>query len=735
MNERVAVGPTVLLLGNPNVGKTSIFNALTGESAKVGNYPGLTIERRVGWLKSGSEGQRIRVVDSPGTYSLSARSGEEQIAMRAALGLDDSPPDLALVILDSGQLSRCLYLGLELVELRLPVLFVLNMADEAPGLDVARLEALIGVPCQATSARSGQGVSELGKRIADLLQAKAPSYPKLRAEYPPAVIHALDAIAQTVPEAWLGPLHSVERMRALALWALGSVDEEDELQGIPGALREAVGEARRTRGESEQAPIDFDGLVVTARYRAIDELLSKLVVPEAKARRALSERVDRIVLHPVWGAFSFGILLLLAFQALFVWADPFIQLIERAVLALQDLSKATLPAGVLRDLLVEGVIGGVGNVLVFLPQICLLFLLIGLLEDSGYMARVAYLMDRVMKSLGLHGRAFVPMFSGFACAVPAILSTRTLERERDRILTMLVVPLMTCSARLPIYSLVIAALFPPESSRLPVQGLLLLSIYLFSMLTTLLAAWVLGRIAVRGKPVPLLLELPPYRLPRLKATLKMVVRRGQDFVTQAGGTILVATICLWALLSFPKPSGPCLTTTKTLSESSERASVEPPHPSAPKPSSASPAGAETVCLTPIAQSYGGRIGRALEPALAPLGFDWKIGTAILGAFAAREVFVSTLALVYGVDSDDQELPLRERIQKERYPDGRPVYTPLVGLSLMVFFALACQCMSTLAVIRRETGSFRYPILVFGYMTILAYGASFVVFQTGRMLGF
>jgi len=718
MNDRVEVSPTVLLLGNPNVGKTSIFNALTGESAKVGNYPGLTIERRLGWLEGSASGPRIRVVDSPGTYSLSARSAEEQITIRAVLGLDDSPPDLAVVVLDSGQLARCLYLGLELLELRIPAVFVLNMADEAPGLDTERLEALLGVPCLSTSARSGLGLSELREAIRTIFAKKEALYPKLRAEYPSSVVRALDSIAHALPEPWLRHGRSVERLRALALWALGSIDDEDELEGIPETLRKTITQTRNSPMEGEESPLDFDGIVVTARYAAIDLLLSQLQLPQAKRRRELSERIDRVVLHPLLGALSFGGLLLMGFQALFVWSDPLIQLIEQAVLALQELVTTTLPEGVLRDLLAEGVIGGVGNVLVFLPQICLLFLLIGLLEDSGYMARVAYLMDRVMKSLGLHGRAFVPMFSGFACAVPAILSTRTLERQRDRLLTMLVVPLMTCSARLPIYSLVIAALFPPSSSRWPIQGLLLLGIYLFSMATTLLAAWVLGKVAVRGKSVPLLLELPPYRLPRLKPTLKMVLRRGQDFVTQAGGTILVATICLWALLSFPKPSEPC-----------------PPSGADPSGQVAAQSSASPPCLTPIAQSYGGRIGRAIEPVLAPLGFDWKIGTGILGAFAAREVFVSTMALVYGVDDEENELPLRERIQKERYPDGKPVYTPLVGLSLMVFFALAAQCMSTLAVIRRETRSYRYPLLVFGYMTALAYGASFIVFQTGRLLGF
>jgi ferrous iron transport protein B len=705
----------VLVLGNPNVGKTSIFNALTGGTARVGNYPGLTVERKTGVLLD--EKQKplpILLVDTPGTYSLSARSKEEQITMRAVLGLDEQRPDLAVVVLDSGQLSRCLYLALELIELRLPLLFVFNMADEARGLDTTRLEGLLGVPCESTSAVTGEGLEVVRARIQTLLSERRPELPKLQPAYPIELIKTVDVVAGELPSAWLSQAKSVEERRALALWALGSVDTDDELADIPEGLRAAVLQARST-------PADLDTIVVEARYSAIDLLLSQLTVPKAKARRELAERVDSILLHPLWGTLSLGVVLLVGFQCLFVWSEPAIELIEQLVIGAQGVIVSALPSGVARDLLAQGVVGGVGNVLVFLPQICLLFLLIGLLEDSGYMARIAYLMDRIMKSLGLHGRAFVPMVSGFACAVPAILSTRTLERERDRVLTMLVVPLMTCSARLPVYSLVIAALFPEARFGSPVQGLLLLGIYVFSLLTTLVAAWVLGRTVVRGKSVPLLLELPPYRRPRLFTTFRVVLNKAREFMAQAGGTILVATVVLWALLAFPKPTGPvperCL---------AERAAATAPANDVE----------DEACLTPIAQSYGGRIGRAIEPALRPLGFDWKIGTGILGAFAAREVFVSTLALVYGIDEEaGTDQPLRERIKNEKYPDGRPVFTPLVGLSLMVFFALASQCMSTLAVIYRETRSWRYPVLVFTYMTLLAYGASFTVFQTGRWLGF
>jgi ferrous iron transport protein B len=354
----------------------------------------------------------------------------------------------------------------------------------------------------------------------------------------------------------------------------------------------------------------------------------------------------------------------------------------------------------------------VGNVIVFLPQILLLSLFIGLLEDSGYMARVAFLMDRVLKALGLHGRAFVPMLSGFACAVPAVLATRTMERQRDRTLTMLVIPLMTCSARLPVYTLVIATLFPPSNlfGWVPVQGLLMVAMYVFAIVTTLLVALILGRTVVKARRIPLILELPPYRLPSPSVTIRTLIERASVFLREAGTVILACTVVLWALLAFPREA-------------------LPPEPGAGKTESAATA------APAIERSYAGRLGKAIEPVFEPLGFDWKLDIGIIGAFAAREVFVSTLGLVYGVeDADETATPLRDKLRAETV-GGKPRYTPLVGLSLMVFFALACQCMSTLAVVKRETRSYRWPAFLFAYMTVLAYAASFVVYQGGKLLGF
>jgi ferrous iron transport protein B len=438
-----------------------------------------------------------------------------------------------------------------------------------------------------------------------------------------------------------------------------------------------------------------------------------------------------VLLHPVLGFAIFLGMMTVVFQALFTWSGPGIDLIEGAFGWLAASAEAVLPAGFARDLLTEGVITGVGSVVVFLPQILLLFLFIGLLEDSGYMARVAFLMDRVMRSAGLNGRAFVPMMSSFACAIPAILATRTMERQRDRFLTMMVIPLMTCSARLPVYTLIIGALFPVEDwLGLPLQGLLMAAMYLFSTLIALLAAAVLSRTLFTGPSVPLLLELPPYRRPQLGAVLRMMWQRSALFLKEAGGVILVCTIGLWLLLSFPASTPGSAERMEARAQA--EASLSGEALAAAQSDLDNQESAEQ-----LQNSYAGRLGRAIEPVIEPLGFDWKIGVGLIGAFAAREVFVSTMGLVYGLseDVDKETATLREKIRTARRDDGSLVYTPLAGLSLLVFIALACQCMSTLAAVRRETATYRWPLFMFVYMTALAWGASFVVFQGGRLLGF
>lgn len=708
MSAKAGERPLVLLVGNPNTGKTTLFNRLTGQNARIGNYPGVTVERRSGMSRLDGNRQ-AEVVDLPGTYSLSARSAEEQIALWAVLGHGAFPkPDLCVFVADATQLARNLYLAVQLAELGLPLVVALNMIDEAGDNppNTAAISELLGVPCVALSARRGSGMSELLATMERALVERP--VPRLSIAYSAELLADAERLGQALPLELREP---PSRARAVSLWALTSLDEDDELTDIDPELRRSTLAIRAASGR------DLDHEVIAARYAFIDQHLPELYrrLDRHPKKRQLSERADRLLLHPVWGFALFVAVMLVVFQSLFSWSDPFISLIEGAFGWVNAAVEGALPPGIFRDFLTQGLISGVGNVLVFLPQILMLFFFVGLLEDSGYMARVAYLMDRIMRSLGLHGRAFVPMLSGFACAVPAILATRTMERQRDRLLTMLVIPLMTCSARLPVYTLIIAALFPPSrvAGVLPVQGLMMVGMYLFATVITLLAAGVLGRTVVKGRRVPLILELPPYRVPSLTGTLKMMGERAATFLKEAGTVILACTVALWVLLSFPR--------------------ADPPTAGEPAGSNAA---AQVSAPSPIAESYGGRLGHAIEPVLKPLGFDWKIGVGLIGAFAAREVFVATLGLVYGIDdTGDDGAPLRERLRSEKGADGKPAYTPLMGLSLLVFFAISCQCMSTLATVKRETKTYRWPAFMFAYMTGLAYVLSLAVYQIGRALGF
>lgn len=713
----------IALAGNPNTGKTTLFNRLTGARAKVGNYPGVTVDRHFGEIQLEQSG-RAELQDVPGTYSLSARSAEEQLALYAIAGIPPlERPDLVVVVLDATQLERNLYLALQVIELGLPVLLALNMFDrlepEQLRIDPKALSKTLGVPAVGLCAQTGLGMGELLSAMDDALarpesaRAGAPWLPQGE-----QIDADLKAIAKCIPAAWLPQEWKAEdqnRKHALALWALLSIDENDELEGIPPDLRQCVLD-RRSAATADNREIDKE--VIRARYEWIEAAVPSFMVESGDAGQSWTDRVDRILLHPALG---FGIFLLLmgvVFQSLFTWADPAIGWIEDIVGSVGGFVESQLPAGLFSELIVSGVIEGVGSVLVFLPQILLLFFFIGLMEDTGYIARVAFIMDRLMKLLGLHGRAFVPMLSGYACAVPAILGTRTMERRRDRMLTMMVVPLMTCSARLPVYGLLIAALVPPGDNRSFTQGLLMVAMYLFSTVIAFIAAAVLGRTLFKGPKVPLLLEMPPYRRPHFASVLRMMLQKSSVFVREAGTVIMACTIIMWALLSFPRQ---------------DQAGAA----SSPAVQSEQVADAESLSGLQLRQSYAGRIGRWMEPTIEPLGFDWKIGIGLIGAFAAREVFVSTLAIVYDLseDEDENSLALRDKIRNERRSDGSKLYTPLVCLSLMVFFALACQCMSTLAVVKRETNSYRWPAFMFAYMTVLAWVASFIVYQGGKLIGF
>lgn len=728
--------PTIVIAGNPNTGKSTVFNQLTGGRARIGNYPGITVERSIGKILLPG-GRLASVQDSPGTYSLAARSSEELLALEAIAGIEPLPrPDLVVVTVDASQLSRNLYLVLQIIEMRVPVIVALNMTDtlEKSGqqIDVGILGRELGVPVVPMMARSGRGLGDLVGAIMRVLQEPALALPGWRWKPDSGALHDdMQAVAATIPESW--HQNCDDRRQALALWALLSIDTEHHLAGVPDTMRQGAASCRLA---AESAGRDPDREIIEGRYQWIDSCVSRCLREDPR-RLSATDRVDRVLLHPALGLVLFVVMMTIVFQALFTGADPLIGLIESGVSWIGGKVGMAMGPGLLTDFLVNGVIDGVGAFVVFLPQILMLFLFIGLMEDSGYMARVAVLMDRVMKSMGLHGRAFVPMLSGYACAVPAIMATRTMERRRDRLLTMMALPLMTCSARLPVYGLLIAAMVPPWQEAGFVQGLLMSFMYLFGTAMALIVTWVLSKTMLRGSYIPLVIEMPPYRLPHWPSVWRMVLRRVSDFMKTAGTIILIGSIIIWALLSFPRDpqlEAPFDQQQQAIEQQLSQ-SVSPTDQAALTEQLARVEAERAGAMT--RHSYAGRLGHAIEPLIEPLGFDWKIGVGIISAFAAREVFVSTMGVVFGIGEDvnEESRDLRSKMWSDRWPDGRQVFTPLVCLSLMVFFALACQCMSTLAVVRRETGGWAWPAFMFAYMTVLAWGASFLVFQTGRLLGY
>ncbi len=728
----------IALIGNPNAGKSTLFNALTNGQAQVGNFAGTTVSLTTGRLVGGEDS--VEVLDLPGTYSLAASRPDEAVAIDALLGIGSERPDGVVVVLDAPRMLRSSYLLLQVLELSRPTLVVVNLLDEAEAqgmrVDLARMAEELGVPVVGTVARAGRGLPELRDAIRALAAEPGDCVGRSPHAWSDEVAGWVDELSHELPEPFATQAApGTDEAHAVARWLLLSADEDGHLHDDPEPIPAVV----RVREAAAARDHDLQAELIASRYAWIDVhapgWFASSGRPASTPPAMLdTERLDRVALHPVFGSLLFLGIMALTFAALFSWADPLIGLVETAVGYVQrgvtagfDPVIASAPGvasglEIVRDLVVDGILGGVGAVIVFLPQVGLLFLFLALLEDSGYLARAAHLADRVLRAAGLPGRAFVPLLSGYACAVPAILATRTLPRFRDRLLTMMVIPLTSCSARLPVYTLLIAALFPATLwGPVPLRPVALAGMYLFSTLVAVGAAVVLGRTVFASDAEPELIELPPYRWPNPRVVVRTVVTRCVDFLREAGGIILIATVALWALLAFPR--------------------YEPADVLSPAEIQvAQQSGQDLDALAApriLERSLGGRLGQAIEPVIEPLGYDWKIGIGLIGAFAAREVFVATMGVVYGVGADvDEESPaLRDRIRNARHADGSPVYTPLTALSIMVFFALSLQCLSTIAVLRKESGSWGWTAFTFAYMTALAYGASFVVVQVGRALGF
>lgn len=698
--------------GNPNVGKTSLFNRLTGARHRVGNHPGVTVETRLGRLQPAGDVD-VELVDLPGTYVLTPDSEDERIAYRVVAGrAPECKVDGVLVVVDATNLARNLYFLHQLLELSVPCVVALNMIDaaEQSGLEVdaCALARALGCPVVATSAESGRGLEALTRLLAGTqLSAEVESYvggwradaPKIRGGLDVEV--CLEALA-TAP----GPEKSIDSARGRWLISAAVAGRALEHDSTP-AERDALAQLT-----PEQLQAAARALTI-ARYVEVDRVVEDLGLvakvdqgPSFTERlMARSEIIDKVVTHSVAGPLLFCLVMATLFEAMFTWAGPLVDGIGDGMAWLGSGAAAALGEGTLADLVNEGLIAGVGNVLVFVPQIALLFLFLGILEDSGYMARAAFLIDRIMRRAGLSGRSFVPLLSGYGCAIPALMSTRTIPRFRDRLVTMLMVPFMSCSARLPVYALIIAAFFDADR---PVWGpfqlgaLILLGMYLLSTLTALLVGALYRKVLLPGPTPPFVLEMPPYRWPRPVTVLRHAFDQTMAFIKGAGSIILALTIVLWAALSFPRVDPLTL-----------------------------PAGE-----TAIEHSVAGTLGKALEPVWTPMGQDWRMGIGIIGSFAAREVMVSTLGLVYGIEGvDEDEGPLRDKLSSAVDPaTGQPRHTALSGLALMVFFAFAAQCMSTQAALKRETGGWRWPLFSFVSMSAIAYSAALLVFQVGRAMG-
>ena len=712
----------VALAGNPNAGKTSLFNALTGLRQKVANYPGVTVERKEGLWTLEAEQTPARLVDLPGLYSLDAASIDEEIARDIITGrMAEVPaPDVVVAVVDATNLERNLYLVTQLIEAGRPLVVALSMVDMAERskleIDAGKLSNSLGVPVVPVTAKTKRGLEELGRAVLEAVGSPPPC-----------------ALWRLSPEA---------EAEVRRLYAAGAASREGALRDLysdalpdDSELREAVEGARARLSDSDpqwwQEPL-------TARYRWIEGVTAGAVRGARDARPNSTERIDRFVTHKFFGPVLLLLVMAVVFQAIFSWATLPMDLIDRAFGALGEAVRAQMPAGLLTDLVVDGVIAGVGGVLVFLPQILLLFFFIALLEDSGYMSRAAFLVDRLMRGVGLHGKAFMPLLSSFACAIPGIMATRTIENPKDRLATILIAPFMSCSARLPVYTLMIAAFFTDVKllGFIPVGVLLMLSMYLLGIVVAIVVAWILKHTILKSPPPPLVLELPPYRVPNFLNVLHTMRTRSWLFVKRAGTVILTISILLWALMTFPRSA------VKPVPDAQEGAAVQAMRETGveakgePAPETAKTEGDTSDEGLQLEQSYAGRLGRVLEPVIEPLGFDWKMGIGLVSSFAARETIVSTLSIVYNVgkDAGADSPSLIEAVRNAKRPDGSPAWTPLVAVSMMVFFVLACQCMSTVAVVRRETNSWRWPLFMVAYMLVVAYVASFVTYQGGKLLG-
>lgn len=694
----------VALAGKPNSGKSSLFNQLTGLNQKIGNFPGITVDKRTG-LCHLSDQVQAEIIDLPGIYSLYPRTLDEKIV--AEIFADQHGPhypDCVVLVADATNLKNCMLLLTQLMDLRLPTVLALNMMDLAAqsgqSIDVQELSASLDVPVVMINARTGQGIQDLKKILAGPVKASSKPVFQIDEEIKPLVAQIRSRFRLTTDYEAYQYLQQTENLIFL------SQADRDFITQLAKA--------------EKFFPHKYQGAETVTRYGFIQDLLTKVTLKTSDPEwKKFSHRIDRVLTHKVWGYLIFLSVLFLIFQAIFAWAQIPMDFIDNSFAGLSNSLDRLFPEGPLFDLITQGIIPGIGGIVIFIPQIAILFACISILEESGYMARVVFLMDKIMRQFGLNGKSVVPLISGMACAIPAIMATRTIENWKDRLITIFVTPFMSCSARLPVFTILVALIIPEDKlfGFFNYQGLVLMGLYLLGFFAAIISAFILQFIIKTEERSYLIMEMPTYRKPKWANVGYTIVEKTKSFVFEAGKVILAISVVLWVLASYGPPEQMNQAEAVVLVQASKQTLTEAEIQ-------------DRIAAYKLEHSYAGIIGKGLEPMIAPLGYDWKIGIALVTSFAAREVFVSTIATIYSLGSTEDQTTIKTQLKSEINPQtGGPRYTTAVGLSLLVFYTFAMQCMSTLAVVKRETKGWKWPLIQLVYMTAVAYLSAFIIFQS------
>lgn len=698
----------VALVGNPNTGKSTLFNRLTGLNQKIGNFPGITVDKKTGFSRLDSH-KEAEIIDLPGTYSLYPKSKDESIVFQVlADKKNSSHPDVIVLVTDSSNLKRNMLLYSQVADLGIPMVLALNMVDVAAKqgieVNVDRLAEKLGIQVVSISARNNIGIDQLKQAIANTNKIATQNLEVDVNFLAPAAINAIKRHINADNDYYaLQVLHQHEHLTFFSDQQQEEIEEIEQSHGFESAKVQAA--------------------ETIARYKHLSTILSDVVVDKGTAKKfSFSDKLDGILTHKIWGFAIFLLILFIIFNAIFAWSSYPMDLIESTFGWITALGHEHLPAGMLTDLLLDGVIAGLGGIFVFIPQIAILFAFISILEDTGYMARVTFMMDKIMSKVGLNGKSVVPMIGGLACAVPSIMAARNIENWKDRMITIMVTPLISCSARLPVYILIISLIVPQETvfGIFSKQGLALMIMYLVGVVAAVAVAWVMKVIIKTKERSYFIMELPIYRMPRWKNVLFTMYEKSKTFVFEAGKVIIAISIILWVMASF----GP----------GNRFEKIDQKYATALADTTQNTTHIETLVATEkLENSYVGILGHFIEPAIRPLGYDWKIGIGLITSFAAREAFVGTMATIYSVDGGDEDsATIRERMAASvNNKTGLPVYTFATGISLMLFYAFAMQCMSTVAIVYRETKGWKWPVIQLVYMTAMAYVAALVAYQLLR----